>query len=96
MEAKFVNHSTNKETVIELRGDFWGGSGDLTVEGGPTVAQITRQMANMREVLTDKQTVSDSLKTVLLQVSKLIWVVLCHLCTGRRPRSDGCHLYLFR
>lgn len=58
MVAEFVNHSTGKETTIDLRGDFWGGSGDLTVEGGPTVAQITRSMMNMREVFTDNQTVS--------------------------------------
>lgn len=58
MQASFRNHSTGQETTIDLRGDFWGGSGDLTVEGGPTVAQITRQMMNMREVFTDNQTVS--------------------------------------
>ena len=58
MQATFINHSTKQETTIDLRGDFWGGSGDLTVEGGPTVAQITRQMMNMREMFTDNQTVS--------------------------------------
>ena len=58
MQATFMNHSTHRETTIDLRGDFWGGSGDLTVEGGPTVAQITRQMMNMREMFTDNQTVS--------------------------------------
>ena len=57
MQATFINHSTNQETTIDLRGDFWGGSGDLTVEGGPTVAQITRQLMNMRQVFTDTQTV---------------------------------------
>lgn len=57
MQATFINHSTNQETTIDLRGDFWGGSGDLTVEGGPTVAQITRQLMNMRQVFTDNQTV---------------------------------------
>jgi hypothetical protein len=59
MQATFVNHSTGQPTTIDLRGDFWGGSGDLTVEGGPTVAQITRQLMNMRQVFTDNQTVRD-------------------------------------
>ena len=61
MKATFRNASTQQETTIDLRGDFWGGSGDLTVENGPTVAQITRQMMNMREVFTDNQTASLSL-----------------------------------
>lgn len=58
LDATFNNMSTGRATVIQLRGDFWGGSGDLTVENGPTVAQITRQLLNPRQVLVDKQTVS--------------------------------------
>lgn len=58
MQAKFKDHMTGRDTVIELRGDFWGGSGDLKVENGPVVAQISRQVMNMREVFTDNQTVS--------------------------------------
>jgi hypothetical protein len=61
MSATFINASTGQPTTLSLRGDFWGGSADITIEGGPVVAQITRQVVNMREVFTDKQTVSDYL-----------------------------------
>jgi uncharacterized protein YxjI len=58
MLATFMNHSTNQEVTIELRGDMWGGSADLSLEGRP-VAQISRQLFNMREAFLDQQTVSD-------------------------------------
>lgn len=58
MEATFTNASTGQPVTINLRGDMWGGSADLSLgEGGPPIAQITRQMMNMREVFTDNQTV---------------------------------------
>lgn len=58
MEATFTNHSTGQPVTICLRGDMWGGSADLSVgEGGPPIAQITRDLANMREIFTNNQTV---------------------------------------
>jgi uncharacterized protein YxjI len=57
MQATFRNHSTGQEVTLELRGDMWGGSADISM-GGVPVAQITRQLFNMREVFADKQTVS--------------------------------------
>jgi hypothetical protein len=57
MQATFRNHSTSQEVTLELRGDMWGGSADISM-GGMPVAQITRQLFNMREVFADKQTVS--------------------------------------
>jgi uncharacterized protein YxjI len=57
MEASFTNHSTGQPTIIELHGDFWGGAADLSVQGGPVVAQITRDAFSMREVLTNSQVV---------------------------------------
>jgi len=57
MEAEFTNHSTGQHTVIELHGDFWGGAADLSVQGGPVIAQITQDAFSMREVFTDSQQV---------------------------------------
>lgn len=51
-----------------LRGDFWGGSADITIgDGGPAVAQIARNVFNMREVFHDKQTVSFEPGTAIQQ-----------------------------
>ncbi len=59
MEATFRNASTGEEITLELRGDFWGGSADIAfVGGGQTVAQITRDVWNARQIMGDKQTVS--------------------------------------
>lgn len=57
MEASFTNHSTGQPTIIELHGDFWGGAADLSIQGGPVVAQITRDAFSMREVFTNSQVV---------------------------------------
>ncbi|KAI9635387.1 tubby C-terminal-like domain-containing protein [Dioszegia hungarica] len=57
MEAQFTNVITGQPITIAMRGDFWGGSCDITLgEGGPTIAQITRQLGNMREIFTNNQT----------------------------------------
>ncbi|WVQ85740.1 hypothetical protein IAT38_007907 [Cryptococcus sp. DSM 104549] len=56
MTATFIDAATNKELVVDLRGDFWGGSADLSVEGGPVIAQISRKLFNAREFFGDKQT----------------------------------------
>jgi hypothetical protein len=58
MEATFKNHSTGQEMVIDLNGDFWGGSADLSVQGGPVIAQITRDVFSAREVFTSSNAVS--------------------------------------
>ncbi|WVW80493.1 hypothetical protein I302_102477 [Kwoniella bestiolae CBS 10118] len=56
MEATFTNPSTGQPITLLLKGDFWGGSADISIENGPVVAQISRQVFNMREVFTDQQT----------------------------------------
>ncbi|KAK4686592.1 hypothetical protein P7C73_g3534, partial [Tremellales sp. Uapishka_1] len=56
MIATFVNKSTNAPITLELRGDFWGGSADISIEGGPVIAQISRKLFNARELFVSKQT----------------------------------------
>lgn len=56
MLAEFTNASSGHPVVLELRGDFWGGSGDIAWDGRP-VAQITRDLMNAREIFTNNQTV---------------------------------------
>lgn len=55
--ATFHNPATNLPTTLVLKGDFWGGSADVSIEGGPVVAQISRKLFNAREFWGDKQTV---------------------------------------
>jgi len=57
MEATFKNHGTGQEMAIDLNGDFWGGSADLSVQGGPVIAQITRQVFGAREMFSDSNSV---------------------------------------
>jgi len=57
MEATFKNHGTGQEMAIDLNGDFWGGSADLSVQGGPVIAQITRQIFGAREMFSDSNSV---------------------------------------
>ncbi|OCF42855.1 hypothetical protein I317_03332 [Kwoniella heveanensis CBS 569] len=56
MEATFHNPATSQEVTLLLRGDFWGGSADITVENGPVVAQITRELMNARQIFGGQQT----------------------------------------
>ncbi|KIR67423.1 hypothetical protein I314_01839 [Cryptococcus bacillisporus CA1873] len=56
MVATFHNPATNSPTTLVLKGDFWGGSADITIEDGPVVAQISRKLFNAREFWGDKQT----------------------------------------
>lgn len=58
MEATFTNHLDGRQMVIELHGDFWGGAADLSVQGGPIIAQITRDAFSAREILSGSQAVS--------------------------------------
>ena len=92
MVATFKNHSTGQPTTIELRGDMWGGSANLVIEGGPPVAQISRQLFNSRELFTDKQTVS----TAYLPLVGALKAVLRHLRAWGRPRPHSRYLHLFR
>ena len=57
MEATFRNHSTGQETIIDLNGDFWGGAADLSIQGGPVIAQITRDAFSAREIFSNSQQV---------------------------------------
>ena len=60
MEATFRNHSTGQETIIDLNGDFWGGAADLSIQGGPVIAQITRDAFSAREIFSNSQQVCPS------------------------------------
>ncbi|KAL8291634.1 hypothetical protein RQP46_001892 [Phenoliferia psychrophenolica] len=55
MVATFTNASDGAPIELELRGDFWGGSADIALNGRP-VAQISRKLFNARELFTDNQT----------------------------------------
>ncbi|WVR05557.1 hypothetical protein IAU60_002576 [Kwoniella sp. DSM 27419] len=55
MEAVFVNASTRQTTTLLLKGDFWGGSADISIENGPVVAQISRDMINARQIFGGQQ-----------------------------------------
>ena len=59
MEATFTNHIDGREMVIELHGDFWGGAADLSIQGGPVIAQITRDAFSAREIFSNSQVVSE-------------------------------------
>ena len=60
MEATFRNHSTGQDTIIDLNGDFWGGAADLSIQGGPVIAQITRDAFSAREIFSNSQQVCPS------------------------------------
>lgn len=64
-----MNHVTKQEMVIELHGDFWGGSADLSVQGGPVIAQITRDAFSARELFTNSQVVSPFVPPICLATS---------------------------
>lgn len=55
MEIKFQNASDNAKVELDVKGDFWGGSANITLNDRP-VAHISRSIANVREVKFDKQT----------------------------------------
>ena len=55
MIAIFTNASDGAPIELDLKGNFWGGSAEIDL-GGRTVATISRQVANMREMFADKQT----------------------------------------
>jgi len=97
MEASFTNHSTGQPTVIELNGDFWGGTADLSVQGGPVIAQITRDAFSMREVFTNQQVVGlTKHDSVVRGVTEADEVVLCACGSWGRSGIGGCYLYLLR
>lgn len=80
MVAIFINASDGAPIELDLKGNFWGGSAEIVLSGtGRTVATISRQVANMREIFADKQTCSYSLTPLMVEVS-------C-ACAGR---VDGC------
>ncbi|WRT66012.1 uncharacterized protein IL334_002963 [Kwoniella shivajii] len=56
MEATFVNPATSQTITLVLKGDFWGGSADISIENGPVVAQISRELFNARQIFGDQQT----------------------------------------
>jgi len=64
MEITYKNYKDNTTNVLSLRGGYWGVSADITLgsEGlGPVVAQINRNRWTAKDLLADKQTVSQSL-----------------------------------
>ncbi|WVW80492.1 hypothetical protein I302_102476 [Kwoniella bestiolae CBS 10118] len=56
MKATFLNPSNGQPITLLLKGDFWGGSADISIEDGPIIAQISRKLLNAREWLVDQQT----------------------------------------
>lgn len=55
--ATFTDAQSGKPVELYLRGDFWGGSADISIgDGGPVIAQISRDLWKMREIFSDKQT----------------------------------------
>jgi hypothetical protein len=55
MIATFINAADGAPIELDLKGNFWGGSAEIVLHGR-TVATISRQVANMREIFADKQT----------------------------------------
>lgn len=55
MEIKFQNAVDGVKTELDVKGDFWGGSANITLNDRP-VAHISRSLANLREIKFDKQT----------------------------------------
>lgn len=56
MTVKFTNASTGQPVTLVLKGDMFGRSATIVVEGGPPVAQIKRKSINARNLIMDKQT----------------------------------------
>jgi len=57
LECKFENLAHDgRKLELQLRGDWFDRSAEITLDGVP-VARIARSFMNMREVLSDKQTV---------------------------------------
>ncbi|KAI9635388.1 tubby C-terminal-like domain-containing protein [Dioszegia hungarica] len=57
MEATFTNAVTGQPTNIYLHGDMFGGFAVLSLgEGGPPIAQITRDFASARDIFINAQT----------------------------------------
>ncbi|WVQ77086.1 hypothetical protein IAR50_006769 [Cryptococcus sp. DSM 104548] len=54
--AIFNDTATNRPMALALRGDFWGGSADISVVSGPVIAQISRDVMNAREIFVGHQT----------------------------------------
>lgn len=55
MEIKFQNASDSSKVELSVKGDFWGGTANITLGDRP-VAHISRSVANVRELKFDKQT----------------------------------------
>lgn len=54
LEIKFKNAGTDEKVELDVKGDFWGGSANITLKDRP-VAHISRSVANVRELKFDKQ-----------------------------------------
>ncbi|WVF71015.1 hypothetical protein IAT40_005811 [Kwoniella sp. CBS 6097] len=85
MEATFHNPATSQEVTLLLRGDFWGGSADITVENGPVVAQITRELMNARQIFGGQQTY---FVTVAPGVDLALIAALC-ICFDEAKNEDN-------
>lgn len=99
--ATFHNPATNSPTTLVLKGDFWGGSADISIEGGPVVGQISRKLFNAREFWGDKQTVRPfpSLIIICMRGQWLIGhcrLVLFDSSPRRGPCAHGSGLYMLR
>ncbi|WVF71013.1 hypothetical protein IAT40_005809 [Kwoniella sp. CBS 6097] len=46
-EAVYLNTPTKSKATVDLKGDFWVGAADLIVQGGPIIAQLSRQTGSL-------------------------------------------------
>ncbi|ODN77884.1 hypothetical protein, variant 2 [Cryptococcus amylolentus CBS 6039] len=65
--ATFHDAATNVPMALSLRGDFWGGSADISVVNGPVIAQIYRDVLNAREIFAGQQTVSLTTEIIMFR-----------------------------
>lgn len=77
--ATFTQNGVEHE--LTLKGDFWGGSANITMKDGPAIAHISRKLATVGEFFGDKQTVS-VLKGKLTAVLR----ISCSRCRCRTHR----------
>lgn len=56
MKVRLTNASTGQPVVLIMQGDVFGRSATITIENGPPVAQIRRNVLDARNILLNRQT----------------------------------------
>lgn len=57
LKATFVD-ADDKERTVELHGDMFGTTANITLSDGTTLAHISRKLINATDIIAEKQTVS--------------------------------------